>query len=109
MEQTASDRSSSFPSCHSEIYRLIISRPHRSYAIINEVTTDLLLNILKISLQQVRFSHRAVQPLVRLGVHIADDAFHDDISGGVSMRVNLDGGVPVLRILLILTFSFVLL
>ncbi len=58
-------------------------------------STHLTLDILEVCSHLIRLAHRAVQSLVWLRIHVANDTLHEDIAGSMDVRVNLNRGVPI--------------
>lgn len=71
--------------------------------------TYLLLNVLEVCLKLVCFPHRPVQTLIWLRVHVAYDTLHADVSRSMSVRMNLDSGIPVFWVIIVLARIFIVL
>ena len=71
--------------------------------------THLVLDILEVRLELVGFSHGPIQTFVRLCIHVAYDTLHANVSPGVHMRMDLDSGVPVLLVIVVLACGFIVL
>lgn len=71
--------------------------------------THLMLDVLEVSLKQVRFPHRAIQPFVGLRIHITNNTLHQDIPWCVRVRMNFDCRIPIFALCVVFTLLFVVL